>query len=233
MSKADDQSPLTPGTEVLSALPPERIDRTAAAVVELARSMVRNTALEIGTLVIRELYDGDVGAWRTRGQNDPSFRALGRALSRHGEGGVSPSTLFRACGLVELEDRLGVSALEQLTASHGFAVLGLPGPVQEDLLARARGGSWTTRELLAAVAAHRKTSGPRRGRRPKPRFARSLDKMERMLAEGGFADLEDEQLDRLGPERTRELQRTADRMLGKLAHLSLRLEEAAGEEDAE
>ncbi len=216
--------------EVLPApVSPQRIERTAAALAELARTAVLDVARKMGRLVITELYSDGLDGWRQRGTRDSSFRRLAKELAKYGEGSVSRSTLHRCCGLVELEDRLGVSTLGQLTASHGFMVLGLPGSVQAKLLDKARDNGWTVRQLAAEVSGVRRKAGKRRGRQPKARFAASLDRMTKMLEGDGFEDLDPTQLERLSAERRQELLVTARRMQERLTGVIEQLEDEDGD----
>lgn len=178
------------------------------------------TALEIGRIVIDEIYGGDIEEWRASGKNDSSFRQLGRSLENRGRG-VSAMTIYRACGLLELEDRLGVSALLGLSATHGVAVLGLPGPVQKELLQRAKDKGLTSRQLQAAAAEKR----PKRlsGRKAKPRFVKSLGRVRKMLDEDGFGELaaaEDMDVD-----RARSLLETVSDLRERLDTITATLEE--------
>ena len=205
-------------TQVL--LPAASIERAAARIEGIARERVMGTALDIGRVVLDEIYGGELDSWRSRGRKDPSFKRLGRVLEKRGRG-VSASTIYRACGLVELEDRVGVSTLKRLTASHGFAVLGLPGPVQKQLLERAANEELSVRALQALAAGQR----PKRkaGRQAKPRFVKSFGRLRKMLDEEGFADLG--AVEQLDEEQARSLLNTAEEMRARLDEITSRVQE--------
>ena len=106
-------------------MPAATIERAADRIEELARERVMGTALDIGRVVVDDIYAGDLDAWRSRGRNDPSFRQLGRILEDRGRG-VSAMTLYRACGLLELEDRLAVSTLYSSRRRTGWRCSACP-----------------------------------------------------------------------------------------------------------
>ena len=129
--------------------------------------------------------------------------------------------MYRACGLVELEDRLGVSTLLRLSASHGFAVLGLPGPVQEQLLTTAQQEQLSVRQLQALAAEQR----PKRkaGRKSKPAFVKSLARFKKWVDDDGLEDLDE--VASLGVIEAHQLLQTTRKLQAELAVVSARLKE--------
>ena len=199
-------------------LPARQIEATAEAIRDVARERVLDTAREIGRLVIDGVFGGELDAWRNRGRKDPSFQQLVTRLDRSE---ISESTLHRSVGILELEDRLGYPALDRLTATHGFVVLGLPGPVQQELLDRARNEQLSSRELQALAIERRPKK--RLGRKPKPAVMKSLDRARKMLEQGGFEEMD--ALDAIDEERARSLLATAEAARDHFDAITRRLKE--------
>ena len=172
----------------------ESSDLMAARVVQRINGIVESSSLElavkIGRIVVEELYGGDIERWRARGPKEHTLRqvAADPRLS------ISASALFRALGIYELKLRMPEHPMwSELTATHARAVLGLPGPEQRRLLALATEQKWTTQAIERAAATSRAEHKSSRGGRPrKPRFARSLERAERALADTDavFGDLD-------------------------------------------
>lgn len=210
--KTDPDLPVEAGSE------PELLDRprvtddaiaeTVAKLNTLARDTVLNMALEMGRIVVEDIYDGDLDAWRSKGVKDTSYRKL----AEHSDLAISPAGLSRACGLYELCEREGVSTLEHLTASHGYEVLGLPSAKQKRLLADARKKSWSVAELREQAKKARTKDG--RGRPPLPGFEKSLNRMAKLLEspEESFGGLDEEHLGKLDAEKALQLYQTATGM---------------------
>ena len=155
------------------------IDQTIAQLDQAWRDGATDTALQLGRIIVENLYEADLRAWRARGPKDSSFRVLAARLAEREERGPSPSLLARACGLWELDQRLGVSALKHLTASHGFAVLGLPHEQQARLLQQADRERWSTRQLIEQVQPLRLHDG--RGRKPIPAVHKGVRRLTQAL----------------------------------------------------
>lgn len=151
-------------------------------------------SVEIGKLVIEQLYAGDLTAWRDRG---PKAHSL-RTLARRTELPVSSSALYRSIALYELSERLGgldpwISA--GLGISHLRLVLGLQPDDQRRLLDLAVAKVWTVAELEREAVAARRCAPKRasRGGRPRtPRFLKSVHRLRRAAEspEEMFGDLD-------------------------------------------
>ena len=100
-------------------------------------------------------------------------------------------------------------------------MLGLPGPVQEALLTKAREEALSVRQLQVLAAEQR----PKRkaGRQAKPRFVKSLGRVRRMLDEDGFGELA--AVEHLDEEQARALLNTAELLGARLDEIKTRLEE--------
>jgi len=141
-------------------------------VVSWIAGVLREKQLEfvltVAQGVIDAFFDGDLGEWRRRGQQSTSIRALASRLQE--EAVMSAMTLYRYLSVYELVERIGgASALGDLAVTHCYAVLPLRDrpEAQLELLQRADEGTWTTRDLEAAVAGVRgsRDAEERRSRR--------------------------------------------------------------------
>ena len=209
-----------PDSTETQLLPPPVADEVVQATIDelkrVARDGVLGTAIDMGRVVVERIFGDDIDAWRARGETDQSFRKLADALDADDDVvlRISRSTVSRAVGVYELEQRLGVSALKRVTATHCYAVLGLPDKKQESLLKQAADKGLSTRELEAKAKAARKKKGDKRGRPPLPRFEKSLNRIAKLLVDPGesFGDLDDTHLDALDPARAQVLYQTATGM---------------------
>ncbi len=153
----------------------------AGRLGELAKDASVEHAVEIGRLVIEELYNGDLSTWRSRG---PKAHSL-RDLARRSELPISSSALYRSIALYELRERLGgIEPWSQagLGISHLRLVLGLPADDQRRLLDRAVTESWTVAELereTVGVRAAQPVKKTRGGRPRLPRFVKSINKLRK------------------------------------------------------
>jgi hypothetical protein len=177
---------------VLAELSDAELDTVAVEVRRAARDGVLATALAVGRVLIERLFGGDVDAWRLRGARTTSLRRLAERLQQDDPTAPSSSALHRACGLYAAEVQLGVSALEHVTASHVYAVLGLPAEVQRDLLVAANDERLTTRALEERARAARPAHPSGIGRPRLPRFVKTIRGFRRVLSEPDalFGDLE-------------------------------------------
>lgn len=185
----------------------EPIDDLVGRLGTLAKDASVEHAIEIGRLVIEELYAGDLHAWRSRG---PKAHSL-RELSRRSDLPLSSSALYRSIALYELSEALGgVQAWsgKGLGISHMRLVLGLPREAQRELLDRAAKERWTVAELERETVAIRSGQPRRRARggRPRlPRFVKSLNRMRKCAdaTDDFFGDVE--AAGDMEPERVAEL----------------------------
>ena len=178
----------------------EAQEETEQLVLELKRVWCRSavsTLVEVGGLIVRHCYGGDIEAWRHRGANAPL-----RRLEQHSRLPFSRKTVYLALHFYDLSMRLeGQPFLHELGVGHLRAVLGLPGSEQERLLNAAIAGSWTIAELTKEAAAARRLSGRRTGRPPAPegvratrRLLQHVDALEQLLSD-------DSLIERCSPER--------------------------------
>ncbi len=182
----------TPGSSMsthISHIPDEVLDRTIAALRAETRSGALRMVVNLGRIIIENLYQGDLQLWRSQGAKANSFRRLTTKLEQEHEVGLSASALSRACGIYVLVERLGEAAVGDLSASHLAAVLRLPDPDQRKLLEQARAEQWSTRELERVVA--NRVAPSTRGRKPLPVWQKAhrpiraaLDEAIATLADG-------------------------------------------------
>jgi len=154
------------------------VDIVVAQIRRLTRLASLEFALRVGAVIIHYFYQGDTHAWRLRGPKTSSFRRL----AEHPLLPLSAGALYRCVALYELCDRLDApSRWEKLGASHLRVVLGLPGAVQERLLATANAQEWTVKKLHEHVLLHKPESPMRGGRRVQPLITRRLVSMRKCL----------------------------------------------------
>lgn len=219
MSRTRSPSLPAPNPEPLEVLPPalpdEVLDRVATRLRELHRSATLAFSLEVGKVLVDELYGGDLAAWQDRGPRDSSFRKL---AEREDLNGLGKSALHRAVQVYALVTRLGQPEWKHLGLAHVRAVLPLAEKDQAKLLEQAEAGRWTTRQLEAQAALH-KPPPDGRGRPPLPSIVKSIHAMARLVEgeEGDpFADLD-------ALETLTEVE--AQRLLGQVSAVRRRCEE--------
>lgn len=136
----------------------------ASLIAQLATLKDRRTirvAYEMGKLVASRVYGADPNSYRASGQQHPLYREL----INHPRLGVSPVTIWRSLGVYELCCRLPhVLHSDSLRLGHVYAVLGLPGAVQEQLLRHASESGLSVNELV-----RRTNCAPRRSSAGRPR----------------------------------------------------------------
>lgn len=195
MPRARTRSLPAPVPETAEVLPPpvddSVLDAVATRLRELQRTASLDFAVQIGALLVEQLYGGDLSAWQERGTRDASFRKL---AEREDLGGLGKSTLHRSVQVYALFERMGRPDWKHLGVAHIRAVLPLPEKEQARLLERAEAHQWTTRQL-EAEADKRKPPADGRGRPPLPTFVKSIHALARIVEfdDGGqdpFADLD-------------------------------------------
>ena len=174
----------------------EVIVGVAATLAEVHNTSSMRLALEIGEIVVRRIFDGDLERVRAHGPKDISFRKLAACPKLT----MSAMRIWRAVGVFELVSRMpGLKDAKNLSVSHLYAVLGLPHETQEWLLRAAADGRWRVEELEAQATKHRPPESRRRPRMTQPELIMSLRRIERItsrfefgpkqgLAEGGFSE---------------------------------------------
>ncbi len=206
----------------LAPIPPTP-EALAALVCELNQLEGRGRlllTLELGTMLIDALYEGDVSLWRESRGRDAGFRKL----AGHPELMVSAAELSRSIAIVELHGRLDVATSKHLLKSHYQEVLGLRPSQQELLLRRAHRQRWSVRRLRSEARRFRaRTKLKRTGRPPKPRFQRSIDTLAKLVEvdDGLFEGID---LQSMSAPARADLHRLVRRLLHDLEHLRAALD---------
>ncbi len=175
--------------------------RTAMRLVRMVRFSGLQFHLHVGRILLEDLYDGDISAWRARGEKDASLRKLS-SLTKSSGVTISRSVLHRSVRIYALLQRLGED-WSHLSVSHFRAVLALPDSAQGPLLRRAERDRWTVRRLEEAVRAHRKLPP-----RP-PAFAAEINRLDRVVSLEGTLVADPARLEALSPA---ELQQLSDKL---------------------
>lgn len=149
-----------------------RIRSALSQLQSLTRSALMKFSLEVGRIVIDTLYDGDARAWRERGHKSSTLRALAASP----ELPISVSALYRALAIYELNVSTdgNVESWPNIGVSHVRAVLGLEQTQQLKLLDTAAEKSWTVSKLEKEAARYRSVARSRGGRRPTPRYVKTI-----------------------------------------------------------
>ncbi len=168
----------------------ERIARATLRINMAVGCTSLQLALEIGSIIVEELYSGDLSSWRARGAKEHTLRQLANDPRL----GISASAIYRALAIHEIKLRFPDHPMwAKLTLAQIRPVLGLPESEQSRLLDLATQNDWTTQIMESAAAESRSTNKSSRGGRPrKPGFARSIEVAERAFADEElvFGDLE-------------------------------------------
>lgn len=147
-------------------------------IVEFYKDFEVRGTYELGELVVKELFDGDVDLLHQRG---PKSKALSHLL-QHQRLPCSPATLSRAVGVYELLTRFPqFKNHKQLALGHLYAVLPLPQEKQEHLLEQAINKKWSAEHLVEEVAKHKVLSGEKRGRHALPAGVKAFGAVERLF----------------------------------------------------
>lgn len=138
-----------------------QVERLAAKINDLCRLTTLDLALQVGALIIQELYGGKLESWERDGTGHISYRQL----SARGDLLLSPSALCRSVAVFVLVERLGGRARwRSLAISHFQEVLSLTQAEQARLLGEAEAEGWTVTQLRKQVGLVR-SCGPRPGAR--------------------------------------------------------------------
>lgn len=176
----------------------EPASETTIAEVAEALHQIRHTStmkltLDIGSLVVNRIFDGDLERVRSHGRKDTSFRRLAAYPNLP----FSAMRIWRAVGVFDLVSRMpGVANHPHLSVSHLYTVLGLPHQTQEWLLRATVEQRWAVTTLDQKARKHRAATsrGPRTAR---PVILTSLQRVERItegLSNAAGNELDGEQL---------------------------------------
>jgi hypothetical protein len=139
---------------------------------QICRTATFGLAYQVGELIVRELFDGDIVLWQREGTRRPSYREL----AKNGDLMLSPSALCRAVSVYALSERLGgCDKWRHLSVSHLQEVLSLPECEQEKLLESAEMQGWSVVRLRAEAR------GARASRVPAPSLVPALRRLKAHL----------------------------------------------------
>lgn len=198
----------------------DAVERTVAEIRHLTRTASLNLALEVGEIVFRRVFGGDMDSVRKHGPKHASFRQL----ALHPDLPMSATGLWRAVTMFELSQRMPqLKRCKHIGASHIHAVLGLPPRDQERLLTRAERQKLKASEVRAQAAARRKGAG---GRPPKLEIVKALDQLRRVAVVPLSTFSDKSVLRRMGEEEVEVALTTIDEIEQRLAALRAALREA-------
>jgi hypothetical protein len=213
--------------ELLPApVPDDEIDAAYDEIRTLARDVALAVHIEVGAIIVRRFYGGDLGAWRDRGPKDASFRKLAAKFERDDAApdGTSATGLHRAVSIFVMDQQFGVSDRKHLTLTHVRALIGLAEGHQARLLTEANDRRWSIERVEREVAKIRKKEGRARGRPPLPGFVKDVTRLRKLLESGDalFADLD--QADRMEDADVQGALETIASMASRLQGVRERLE---------
>ena len=167
----------------------QRVRTAVQRLQSLTRSASLQFAIEVGRVVVESLYAGDPTAWRGRAKKDHTLRTLAASPDLP----ISASALYRALSIYELNQatRGNIARARHLGISHVRAVLGLEHAQQLQLLESAERGGWTVCHLEREVARLRSTARSRGGRRPSPRYLKTIRQIHQLTSAECFDGLEE------------------------------------------
>jgi hypothetical protein len=169
----------------------ERIGKTIVELRKLTRGASLQFALGVGRVVVDTLYEGDVTAWRSRARKNHALRVLAARTDLP----LSASALYRALAIYELSHKqAGGQGWQHLGVSHLRVVLGLAEDVQTELLGRAEAEKWTVARLEAEAVTLRSGLRPAGGRKPVPRYLKSIRRIFELTSPEALEGLESTQL---------------------------------------
>ena len=179
---------LSGGREVSDAL----LDH---AVTWLNQTYVRRgmeTVQEIGRFVIDTFFAGHVDSFREHGRNHVSFRALAKREDLR----VSYQWLWRAVSIVLQLEALPEAAATKLPYTHHTLLLPIKDEKKKAKLANKameKGLSKREFELAVRKVRDKERGGSRVGRRPLPRFIKTINKLEKLAVESDdlWGDIEE------------------------------------------
>jgi hypothetical protein len=154
------------------------LERVVAQLNAICKTATLKFALDVGALVVRHFYAGNVAIWRNRDRTkDTSLRKL----ARHPHLPMSPSALYRCVAIYELCERLQLTTWKHISSGHMRLVLPLAPDQQERLLSTAEAERWSVRQLDARVEAEMQSDPSMRSNRGGLSRGSRLRKMMRPL----------------------------------------------------
>lgn len=204
-----------------------QVARAVDHINRLFVSRTLETALLIGSYVLREFFEGDPDRLVDEGKTHPSFRSL----AGRDDLACSSTYLWRAAQVVAQARLLSEDITLQLSFSHHVALLPLTEDRDKrDLASLALDRQWSVRALAAEVESTLKRRGRRRPGRPrKPGLLRGMEAARRGLQ--SVLELEAELAEAALDASLRErLLREVEGQRAALAMLHARLVRAHGEE---
>ncbi len=228
--KTNNAAALSPPSPVPEVLPAPVSDEDVDAAYEEIRTLARDVALavhiEVGAIIVRRFYNGDLGVWRDRGPKDASFRKLAAKFERDDAppDGTSPTGLHRAVSIYVMDQQFGVSDRKHLTLTHVRPLIGLSEVHQARLLTEANERRWSIERVEREVAKIRKKEGRSHGRPPLPGFVKDVTRLRKLLDTGDalFSDLD--KADQMEDAEVRGALETITSMASKLQGVRERLE---------
>ncbi len=176
-------------------------DQIVAKLREISRRVALEYTLNVGRVVIHQIYGGDLNEWRSRGPKSASFRRL----AAHPDLPMSPSALYRCVAIFAMCHQLGgLERWPRLGVGHLRCALVLPDAKRADLLQQANAKRWSVRQFESACRAWRQQADPGRSRQSQQKhcvsrlkaLARSMPHVEAMLLEGATESFPSEELTR-------------------------------------
>lgn len=168
-----------------------RVLNAARAIGNLSRKATMDFALDVGRIVVAELYNGDLSEWRRRGKKARSLRVL----ARHPSLCISATTLYRSLALFELYSRLSPVAWEHIVkhvgVSHLRVILSAPPETQGELLEKIVSGGWSVARLEREVTELSERDRPRGGRPRAPEYIKSIRRIGRLIAPEALEGLDE------------------------------------------
>ena len=160
------------------------VDQTVAEINRKYREGALETMHEIGTLIVGRFFDASTEAFRSKGRNHASFRAL----AERDDLDVSASTLWTSVKLVEHFELMGPELAGAISVSRHKVLAAVPDSEAKLQLAHqvADHSIGTVEQLNAAVRAVAKPADPDKKKVGRPAVAPLLKKsnaLDAMLVE--------------------------------------------------
>jgi len=139
-------------TAALPVAPDPVIRRIVERIQKSKRASAFAEIFDIFNIIIVELFNDDLEAWRARGESDPSIRKVAEQEDLP----IAGSTLYLYMRIGELSARIGgVAQFPNLEPTHLREVLGLPTDRQIALLRQANDERWPASRLRQVTTVQR------------------------------------------------------------------------------